>query len=119
MDEVDETPGAGRGQVGVLAGGEGQAVPVAFALDQNVPNPFNPRTTISFALPEPRPVRLKIFDLTGDLVTVLVDGELPAGFHRVDWHGQDARGVAMASGVYFYQLDAGPQCQTRRMLLVR
>ena len=70
-----------------------------FRLDQNYPNPFIPTTNISFALLEPGDVRMRIFDMTGRLMTELVDQPLMAGEHTVSW---SAAGVS--SGVYMYQL---------------
>jgi hypothetical protein len=89
------------------------------ALHQNTPNPFNPRTTIRFDLPAAGPVRLSVYDLTGRLVKVLVEGEIPAGSHEAVWDGRDASGRGMASGNYFARLEAGGRLQTVRMSLVR
>ncbi len=84
------------------------------------PNPFNPQTTISYELPEPAPVTLRIFDLTGRLVDVLVEGESqPAGTHSATWTGRDSRGRAMESGMYFYRLETGRYVETKRMTLIR
>jgi aminopeptidase N len=97
----------------------GTVVPEIDRLAQNFPNPFNPRTTISFALAETAPVSLEIFDASGRLVRVLVSESLPAGVHERSWDGTDGRGRAASSGVYFYRLDAGPFSQTRKMVLLR
>ncbi|MHB8080488.1 MAG: Ig-like domain-containing protein, partial [Candidatus Krumholzibacteriia bacterium] len=96
-------------------------VPVApaFALAQNCPNPFNPATTIRFALPAAGPVRLVVFDPRGRRVAALVEGELAAGDHAVLWRGLDDRGAAVASGTYLYRLEAGGRVETRRLTLVR
>jgi hypothetical protein len=88
-------------------------------LSQNFPNPFNPRTTIEFTLVRGGPARLEVFDVRGRRVAVLVDRELPLGDHRVEWAGKDSAGRDVASGVYFYRLDAGEVHQTRRMVLVK
>ncbi len=92
---------------------------VAFGLDQNSPNPFNPQTTIRFSLPEGGRTRLAVFDIRGRLVTKLVDGDLPAGAHAVVWDGRDGRGAPMGSGVYLYRLEARGQVTSRRMTLVK
>ncbi|MEZ4388129.1 MAG: S8 family serine peptidase [Candidatus Krumholzibacteriia bacterium] len=89
-------------------------LPSDFALAQNHPNPFNPMTTISFALPTESRVRLQIFDVRGRLVQMLADGTMPAGRHEVQW---DARRAA--SGVYFYRLDANGFSETRKMSLLK
>ena len=94
-------------------------VPADVVLRQNVPNPFNPATTIVFALPEPGRVRLEVFDVGGRRVRTLVDAERPAGEHRVDWDGRDARGRRVSSGVYFYKLDAGSTARVRKMVLAQ
>jgi hypothetical protein len=75
-------------------------------LGQNVPNPFNPFTTIHYALPEASDVTLDV-------------SSMPAGNHEVPWNGVDDRGNRVASGVYFYRLQAGAFVQTRRMVLIR
>ncbi|MDX1546052.1 MAG: T9SS type A sorting domain-containing protein, partial [Rhodothermales bacterium] len=89
-------------------------VPEAYALAPNYPNPFNPRTTIEFALPEATPVRLAVYDVTGREVARLVDGSLDAGRHRVTF---DATGLP--SGIYFYRITAGVFAETHRMVLVK
>lgn len=96
------------------------AVPTRFALSPPVPNPFNPRTQISFDLPQAVAVEIRIHDLAGRLVDVLVGGEvLPAGSHTVAWLGRDSRGRALPSGAYFCRLVAGSFTETTRMTLVR
>jgi flagellar hook assembly protein FlgD len=89
------------------------------ALAQNTPNPFNPATTIRFALPRDSDVNLRVFDLRGRLVRTLVDEVRPAGEHAVLWDGRTAGGGAAASGVYLYRLQAGNEVRQRRMTLVR
>jgi hypothetical protein len=90
---------------------EPQGVPVAIRLEPNYPNPFNPATTLRFALPRPATARLDVFDATGRHVACLVEGVLAAGRHEV---GFDAHGLP--SGVYFYRLHVGTFKQTRAML---
>jgi len=88
-------------------------------LDQNVPNPFNPETTVSFVLPSAAPVRLQVFDVEGRLVSTLVDQSMPPGRHRVRWDGLDSRGSPVATGTYFYRLTAGKRSLSRKMLLLK
>ncbi len=95
------------------------ALPAAVALHPPVPNPFNPRTTISFDLPSPARARLCVYDLEGRLVTTLADGDLPAGAHEAVWDGRDRLGRPAASGVYFCRLRAGDGTWSRRLALVR
>jgi hypothetical protein len=94
-------------------------VPRVYALEQNVPNPFNPTTRIRFAVPEPGRVRLSVYDTEGRMVRALLDAELPAGRHVTEWEGHDASGQRVASGVYFYRLTAGKFTDTRRMVMLK
>jgi len=80
--------------------------PNRFALLANFPNPFNPQTQIAFDLPEPSQATLTIFDLRGQRIRILADGREGAGQHTRSWDGRDDRGAPVASGVYFYQLQA-------------
>jgi hypothetical protein len=77
------------------------SAPVTFALDQNFPNPFNPTTTIRYQLPVDGRVALRIYDVLGREVQTLVDEAKPAGFHEATLNA-----TALASGVYFYRLEA-------------
>ncbi|MEJ2721793.1 MAG: T9SS type A sorting domain-containing protein, partial [bacterium] len=86
-------------------------------LFQNVPNPFNPNTTIRFRLADRTPARLEIFDVRGARVRVLLDDVRPPGSNEVFWDGKNAGGERVASGVYFYRLRAGDFQQTRKMVL--
>jgi uncharacterized repeat protein (TIGR01451 family) len=88
-------------------------------LHPNQPNPFNPVTTIQFELSTAGATRLEIFDVAGRRVRTLVDEPLPEGPHAVVWNGRDDGGRAVASGQYFYRLDAGAFHQTRRMTLLK
>jgi len=94
-------------------------VPEAFQLGANYPNPFNPQTTISFALPQAETVRLAIYSLDGRLVRTLINGERQAGNHDVTWNGRDDAGRAVATGTYMYVIDAGDHHQTRKMSLIK
>ncbi len=90
------------------------SVPTEFRLSQNFPNPFNPSTTIDYALPRASHVRLTILDLVGNEVTVLVNEKKAPGRHQAHWN---ASGVA--SGVYWCRVQAGEFVETRKMLLMR
>ncbi len=83
------------------------------------PNPFNPRTTIRFELPDAGPVRLAIYDVLGGLIRTLVDKELPAGSHEAVWDGKDLSGRAISSGSYLARLEAGGKVEGVRLSLVR
>ncbi|MEZ4386729.1 MAG: S8 family serine peptidase [Candidatus Krumholzibacteriia bacterium] len=88
-------------------------------LRQNHPNPFNPATTIAFALSEAAAVELAVYTVDGRRVTTLLRQDLAAGQHEVTWHGRDDRGQRVASGTYFYRLTANGQVQVRRMVMVK
>ena len=92
----------------------GAGLPQLPILQQNYPNPFNPETTISIQLPQPEQVSLKVYNMTGAEVASLTEGPLAAGLHRFLW-----RPDAVASGLYFYQLQAGPHRQTGKAMLLR
>lgn len=94
-------------------------VPTVTRLDGNVPNPFNPTTTISFSLSEPAPVALEIYNVSGRRVRTLVRSQQPAGTHEVTWDGRDDSGASVSSGVYFYRLTAGEYSEAKRMTLLR
>ncbi len=98
----------------------GTAAPRArLALDQNAPNPFNPSTTIRFAVRESGPASLVIYDVGGGRVRALVSGLLRAGAPDAAWDGTAASGRDVASGTYIYRLESGGEVQVRRMALVR
>jgi hypothetical protein len=89
-------------------------LPAEFALEQNFPNPFNPSTTIRYALPEAAQVRLEVYTVAGQRVAVLASGEQRAGWHTVAFDGS-----SLASGVYIYRLEAGGFVQTRKLMLIK
>ena len=91
-----------------------------FKLYPNFPNPFHPQTTIEYALSEPAPVLLTIFDITGRQRKVLVVKSMqPPGRYRIDWDGTDEFGQKVPSGVYFYSLNTGSNSYTRRMVALK
>jgi hypothetical protein len=90
------------------------AIPAAFALEQNYPNPFNPTTIIRYALPQARHVRLEVYNTLGQQVAQLVNGGQEAGYHEIQF---DSSGLA--SGVYFYRLQAGTYVETHKLLLLK
>jgi hypothetical protein len=89
-------------------------LPARFTLEQNYPNPFNPTTTISFSVPTQSMVKLDVFNILGQQVKNLVNEERSAGNYTVTLDGS-----AIASGVYFYRLQAGSYSSARRMVLVK
>jgi Zn-dependent metalloprotease len=83
-------------------------IPTSFVLKQNYPNPFNPTTKISFALPVQANVTLRIYNTIGQEVATLFNDIANAGNFEVQWNGQNSAGMSVASGMYFYRLDASP-----------
>jgi flagellar hook assembly protein FlgD len=101
---------------------EGQgsaAVPVELVLEQNHPNPFNPATSISYTLPRNAHVRIAVYNVLGEEVALLIDGQQSAGSHSVIWNGTTDSGHAVPSGIYFYHLSAGQFVDTKKMLLLK
>ena len=95
-------------------------LPNEFALYPSFPNPMNPQTTITFDLPKQVAVSLRIYDVSGRLVRTQLDGQIvDQGRREVMWNGRDDTGKQVASGVYFYRLEAGEFSETKRMVLVR
>lgn len=94
-------------------------VPLEFTLEQNYPNPFNPETTIRYQLKEISRVKLEIFNVLGQKVRTLVDGQVDTGSHSIVWDGRNDIGVSIASGVYIYRIKAGNFVKSRKMVLVR
>ena len=94
-------------------------IPTEFALSQNYPNPFNPSTEIAFALPKQSPVKVVIYGLSGEVVATLVNQTMSAGNYRVTWNGKTDDGRAVASGVYFYHLQAEGFTATKKMTLLK
>jgi hypothetical protein len=103
--ETDETHGQDKDDT--------NQKPAQFILEQNYPNPFNASTRISYSLPKSCDVTLTVYSITGQEVAVLAAGYHNAGIYEVEW---DASG--MASGIYFYHLNAGSVSMTKRMLFL-
>jgi hypothetical protein len=97
---------------------QAQTVPATLELRPNYPNPFREATTIVYAVPEAMDVELAVYNVLGQRVATLADGEKIPGVHRVRWDGQ-ARGAALASGVYFVRLRANGTSHVEQMTLVR
>ncbi len=95
-------------------------LPTVFSMDQNVPNPFNPRTRIAFDLPRQMAVSLCVYDISGRLVDILLDDQAASqGHNEIVWRGRDRNGRVVPAGVYFYRLEAGSFSETKRMMLVK
>lgn len=101
-----------------------ETAPSGYALNQNYPNPFNPSTTIGYTLPHRSRVTLAVFNMLGQRVATLVNGEVEAGYHEVRFSangGLSSGGNAsgLSTGVYFYRLQAGSFVQTKKLLLIQ
>jgi hypothetical protein len=89
-------------------------VPKEFRLEQNFPNPFNPSTTIQFALPQRSRVTVMLFDILGRQVATLVDEELETGVHKVVFDAKE-----LANGMYFYRIRAEGFVETKKLILLK
>jgi hypothetical protein len=103
----------GGGTVGIQSD-ETEEIPTSFSLEQNFPNPFNPTTTIQFSLPQSGDVSLKIYNLLGEEIKTLADEYREAGKHSVQFNAN-----SLASGIYFYRLQAGSFIETKKMILIK
>ncbi len=102
-DKKSESLGNNKGNTNNLqsAGNNSSGIPESFSISQNYPNPFNPSTKIDFALPKPSLVKISVYDLTGQEIVTLVNGSKDAGFNTLDFNGSN-----LASGIYFYRMNA-------------
>jgi hypothetical protein len=92
---------------------------IELALLQNHPNPFNPRTTIRFRIPDRRHVELVIYDVSGRHIRTLLNAPCDPGETSLEWDGRDPYGNPVGSGIYFYQLKAGSKKLSKKMVLLR
>ncbi|MBD3219302.1 MAG: T9SS type A sorting domain-containing protein [candidate division Zixibacteria bacterium] len=95
------------------------SVPDGFELFPNYPNPFNPGTNISYALPSQADVRVEVFNILGEKVITLKDGVQPAGNYTVTWDSKDSKGNPVSSGIYFYRVSTDGHHAEGKMMLVR
>ena len=117
-DEVEiaiSDPGAAKAAKAAV-----QTRPEAFALADNFPNPFNPTTTIKYALSQAADVELTVYNVVGQVVRTLVAEYQSAGHYAVEWDATDDSGHSLSSGMYFYRLQAGEEFrEVKKMLLLR
>jgi hypothetical protein len=95
------------------------SIPDDFSLSQNYPNPFNSETVIYYSLPEECHVEIQIINIVGQHVNTLVETTQSAGHYNISWNGIDKSGEAVASGIYFYKIDAGRFTDSRKMILLK
>ncbi len=98
---------------------EGADLPTDYELGENYPNPFNPSTTIKFALPEASNVTLEVYDSMGRRIATLMSNQLAAGRYEAQWDGRNEAGSPVASGIYLYRIKAGNFTETKTMLLMK
>jgi hypothetical protein len=94
-------------------------IPDVFALHQNYPNPFNPVTSIRFDVPEESRVLLDIYNVTGQKVATLVNGNMQPGFHSIRWNGTNENGKQLASGMYFYRISSSKFTEVKKLILMK
>ena len=99
--------------------GDQIGTPREFALDPNYPNPFNSSTTIRYRIEEPGRVRLEVFDIQGQKVKTLANGDVGPGVYQVEWDGTDASGKPVATGVYLARLQKDTALLVHKMLLLK
>jgi hypothetical protein len=99
--------------------GQRAELPAEYKLNQNYPNPFNLQAIISYQMPEPGFVKIKIYNIRGQAVRTLVDEHRPAGYHCDVWDGKNNAGQEIASGIYTYRMEANGYSATRKMLLIK
>jgi len=102
-----------------VAADDGAALPEAFRIDANYPNPFSSKTVFRFTQPADGRVTAIAYDLTGREVAILLDDNRKAGYHEIMWNGKDSEGNDVMSGVYLYQVCSGDKVSMRKMVLVR
>ncbi|NQT96639.1 MAG: choice-of-anchor D domain-containing protein [Candidatus Marinimicrobia bacterium] len=123
-DGLDDTPAANGPRnitVDVTAVGvdEGPAIPDVFALHQNYPNPFNPNTTIAYDVPEVSHVRIDIYNLLGQKIRTLINGEHAPAYYHARWDGTTDAGAIVASGMYIYRIDAGKFSAIHKLVIMK
>ena len=94
-------------------------VPQTYVLDQNYPNPFNPTTNIKYSIPKEGNVKIQVFDITGKLVTTLVDQNMSTGSYTVTWNGRNSSGQSVVSGIYLYRIQANDFVAVKKMVMLK
>lgn len=119
IKEVQVSSVDGQVLAATTGGDAANVLPSGFILHQNYPNPFNPATEIKFVLPYSARAEVKVFNVLGQEITILLDRELPSGSHSVIWDGRDGNGLAVSSGIYFYRLEADGHSISKKMILIK
>ena len=114
MARIFRTTNGGFGGIVTVKENEFDFTPDGFKLEQNFPNPFNPTTTIKYQLPEISFVTIKVYDVLGNEIAIIVNEEIPTGAYEVEFDAAE-----LTSGIYFYTLSAGSFRETKKMLLLK
>ena len=93
--------------------------PETFTLKQNFPNPFNPRTTIEYDIPEPLKVSILIYNNLGHIIKTYNQGLQPSGHYQIIWDGRNEEGERVSSGVYYYKIIANENVSVKKMMLIK
>ncbi len=101
------------------ADSDGPAVPLTYGLDQNMPNPFNPSTTLAYSVARKGMVNITVFNILGQNVKTLLSEDVAPGNYEVVWDGNDNSGAQVASGIYFYKMVTKDFVETKKMVLMR
>ena len=94
-------------------------MPQNFSVSPNYPNPFNPSTNIDIETASPGKLLVTIYDVSGRLVNTLMNKNINAGYYSVTWNGQNLRGEAMPTGIYFVQVESGTDLGVRKIMLIK
>ena len=121
MDETEATngPRSITFDAGWALGIDDDLLPEVFALHQNFPNPFNPVTTIRFDVPEESHIRLDVYNILGQRVQTLVNGNMQPGFHVIRWNGTNDTGTPLASGMYIYRIHSSKFTAVKKLVLMK
>ncbi|MFZ1977349.1 MAG: T9SS type A sorting domain-containing protein [Bacteroidota bacterium] len=98
---------------------QSSSAPTTYSLAQNYPNPFNPTTQIRFNLSQMDKISLTVYNMLGQKIATLAEGEFQAGSYVVTWNGTNGHGMTVSSGVYFYRLSGSSFVITKKMLMLK
>ncbi len=118
-NEEFESESSDEIEIEIFSSVEDNILPAVTELCGNYPNPFNPETTISFALKRDSHVTIEIFNIKGGKVRTLVNGDLPAAYHNVVWDGRDNRGRSVSSGIFFYRMRTDEYQSVKKMIMMK
>ena len=90
-----------------------------FSLDQNFPNPFNPLTSLRYAIPKIATVKITVYDVLGNIIKNILNKEQSPGFKTVQWDATNNQGEPVSAGLYIFSIEAGDFRQTRKMILLK